>query len=87
MFHSVHVPYFLAYGMCSCGKNTPNHQEASYRLFSIDVVVRLIGRGIGYSNQKLHERLGWKPRVPMEQAMEAFLSQFESNGNNDPLKS
>ena len=44
-------------------------------------------KGNRYSNQKLHERLGWKPRVPMEQAMEAFLSQFESNGNDDPLKS
>jgi nucleoside-diphosphate-sugar epimerase len=29
-----------------------------------------------YSNQKLKDRLGWKPRVPMGQAMEAFLSQF-----------
>ena len=29
-----------------------------------------------YSNQKLRDRLGWKPRVPMKQAMEAFLAQF-----------
>ena len=29
-----------------------------------------------YSNQKLKDRLGWKPRVSMEQAMKAFLSQF-----------
>ena len=35
-------------------------------------------KGNRYSNQKLKERLGWKPRVPMEQAMEAFLAQFES---------
>src|SRR5437899_8258725 len=43
-------------------------------------------KGNRYSNQKLKERLGWKPRVPMERAMEAFLSQFTSNGNDDPLK-
>jgi nucleoside-diphosphate-sugar epimerase len=39
-----------------------------------------------YSNEKLKERLGWKPRVPMDRAMEAFLAQFALNGNNDPLK-
>src|SRR6266436_4303380 len=38
-------------------------------------------KGNRYSNQKLRERLGWKPRVPMEQAMEAFLAQFESNSS------
>src|SRR5438876_670745 len=32
-------------------------------------------KGNRYSNQKLHERLGWKPTVPMERAMEAFLGQ------------
>ncbi len=39
-----------------------------------------------YSNQRLKERLGWKPRVPMNRAMDAFLSQFTSNGNDEPLK-
>jgi nucleoside-diphosphate-sugar epimerase len=29
-----------------------------------------------YSNQKLKDRLGWNPRVPMDKAMEAFLAQF-----------
>jgi nucleoside-diphosphate-sugar epimerase len=33
-------------------------------------------KGNRYSNQKLKDRLGWKPRVSMEQAMKAFLSQF-----------
>jgi hypothetical protein len=31
----------------------------------------------GSSDQKLHQRLGWKPRVNMEWAMTAFLGQFE----------
>ena len=35
-----------------------------------------------YSNQKLHDRLGWKPRVNMRDAMASFLSQFESNSNH-----
>jgi nucleoside-diphosphate-sugar epimerase len=35
--------------------------------------------GHRYSNEKLHQKLGWKPRVPMEQAMALFLQQFESD--------
>jgi nucleoside-diphosphate-sugar epimerase len=37
-----------------------------------------------YSNRKLRDRVGWTPRVPMKQAMEAFLAQFGSNGNDNP---
>lgn len=36
-------------------------------------------KGNRYSNQKLKDRLGWKPRVPMDQAMDLFLSQFGSD--------
>jgi nucleoside-diphosphate-sugar epimerase len=43
-------------------------------------------KGNRYSNQKLKERLGWKPRVPMDRAMEAFLAQFVPNGTEDSLK-
>jgi nucleoside-diphosphate-sugar epimerase len=34
-------------------------------------------KGNRYTNQKLHTRLGWKPRVNRAQAMAAFLGQFE----------
>ena len=33
-------------------------------------------KGNRYTNQKLKERLGWKPRVGMSDAVAAFLSQF-----------
>jgi nucleoside-diphosphate-sugar epimerase len=36
-------------------------------------------KGNRYSNEKLRQRLGWKPRVPMQQAMAAFLAQFDTN--------
>jgi hypothetical protein len=39
---------------------------------------------MGYSNQKLKDRLGWKPNVPMEDAMKEFLAQF---GPDDDAKS
>jgi nucleoside-diphosphate-sugar epimerase len=35
-------------------------------------------KGNRYSNQKLREQLGWRPRVPLKRAMEAFLAQFEA---------
>ena len=38
-------------------------------------------KGNRYSNQKLCQRLGWKPRVSMEQAMASFLDQFHSPSN------
>jgi nucleoside-diphosphate-sugar epimerase len=33
-------------------------------------------KGNRYANRKLKERLGWNPRIPMDQAMTAFLAQF-----------
>lgn len=39
-----------------------------------------------FPNQKLHHRLGWKPRVPMEKAMEAFLGQFIRDGEDSDQK-
>ena len=75
-FRSIRVPYWLAYGVClawekyskwSNGQLPPvfNHRRCAAEW-----------KSQRYSNQKLKDRLGWKPRVPMGQAMEAFLSQF-----------
>jgi nucleoside-diphosphate-sugar epimerase len=83
---SMRIPYFAGYGLCSLwekyskwSKNQLppvfNHRRCSAEW-----------KGSCYSNRKLHELLGWRPRVPMKQAMKAFLDQFESNGNNNPLK-
>jgi nucleoside-diphosphate-sugar epimerase len=76
-FRSVRLPYWAAYGTCFCwekyskwskGQLPPvfNHRRCSAEW-----------KGNRYSNRKLRERLGWRPRVPMKQAMEAFLAQFE----------
>lgn len=37
-------------------------------------------KGNRYSNAKLKSRLGWKPRVPMDEAIQAFLAQFKQSG-------
>jgi nucleoside-diphosphate-sugar epimerase len=85
-FRSIRIPYLAGYGLCSLwekyskwskGQLPPvfNHRRCSAEW-----------KWNRYSNQKLRQRLGWKPRVNMEQAMAAFLGQFESNGNDDRLK-
>ena len=81
-FSSVRLPYPAAYLMCSLWEQ--------YAKWSKNQLPPAFNRrrcaaewnGNRYSNQKLHDRLGWKPRVPLDKAMEAFLSQFESNGNS-----
>jgi nucleoside-diphosphate-sugar epimerase len=84
-FRSVRIPYSLAYVMCflweKYAKWSKNQLPAAFNRRRCAAE----WKGNRYSNQKLRERLGWKPRIPMEKAMEAFLGQFESNGEN-PLK-
>jgi nucleoside-diphosphate-sugar epimerase len=86
-FHSVRIPYALARAMCflwekyskwSKGQLSPafNRRRCSAEW-----------KGNRYSNRKLHDLLGWKPRVNMKDAMAAFLSQFESNGGERYQKS
>ena len=80
-FRSIRIPYFAGYGLCSLWEK--------YAKWSRNQVPPAFNRrrcaaewkGMHYSNRKLREQLGWKPRVPMQQAMEAFLAQFESNSN------
>jgi nucleoside-diphosphate-sugar epimerase len=85
-FVSIRLPYVVGYTMCLFWEK--------YSEWSKNQLPPVFNRrrcsaewkGNRYSNQKLKERLGWKPRVPMEQAMEAFLSQFESNGEQQSVE-
>ena len=36
-------------------------------------------KGNRYSNQKLKDRLGWEPRVPMKEAVASFMAQFSKS--------
>jgi nucleoside-diphosphate-sugar epimerase len=85
-FHSVRVPYSLAYAMCFLWEK--------YAKWSMNQLPPAFNRrrcaaewkGNSYSNRKLKDRLGWTPRVPMAEAMEAFLAQFETNGETVSVK-
>lgn len=77
---SVRLPYFLAhalsrawedYSIRSKGQLPPafNRRRAAAEW-----------KGNRYTNQKLHDRLGWKPRVSLDDAMTRFLEQFAPRG-------
>jgi nucleoside-diphosphate-sugar epimerase len=75
-FFSLRLPYFASSAMCSLWE--------SYSKWSKNQLPPAFNRrrcaaewkGNTYSNQKLKDRLGWKPRVPMGEAMARFLAQF-----------
>ena len=85
-FRSVRIPYFAGYGLCSLWEKYSKWSKHQLPPAFNRRRCAAEWKGMRYSNRKLHERLGWRPRVPVEQAMEAFLGQFESNGNDDPVK-
>jgi len=85
-FVSIRVPYIVGYTMCLLwerySKWSRNQLPPAFNRRRCSAE----WKGNRYSNQKLKERLDWKPRVPMDRAIEAFLSQFESNGEQQSVK-
>jgi nucleoside-diphosphate-sugar epimerase len=82
-FVSVRVPYFVAYIMCMLWEK--------YSKWSKNQLPPAFNRRRcaaewkrhRYSNQKLRARLGWEPRVSMQEAITAFLSQFNRDETAD----
>jgi nucleoside-diphosphate-sugar epimerase len=85
-FRSIRIPYFAGYGLCSLWEKYSKWSKGQLPPVFNQRRCAAEWKRNRYSNQRLKDRLGWKPRVPMQQAMEAFLRQFESNENGDPLK-
>lgn len=76
-FVSVPIPYSLAYGLSVLWEN--------YSKWSKEQLPPAFNRrrcaaewkGNCFSNNKIRQRLGWKPRVNIDEAMASFLSQFK----------
>lgn len=77
-FHSMRIPYPLAYGFSWAWEKYSKWSKGQLPPVFNRRRCAADWKGNRYSNQKVKDRLGWKPRVPMKQAMEAFLAQFES---------
>jgi nucleoside-diphosphate-sugar epimerase len=73
---SIHLPYSAAYlGSMLWEKYS---EWSNYQLPPVFNRRRCVSEwgGNTYSNQKLKERVGWRPRVGIDEAMSSFLSQF-----------
>lgn len=76
-FFSLPVPYFLARMLCALWENYSHWSEGQLPPVFNRRRCSAEWKGNRYSNAKLKQKLGWKPRVPMDQAMKAFFSQFK----------
>jgi nucleoside-diphosphate-sugar epimerase len=80
-FFSLRVPYFLAYGMSLLWEKYSKWSKGQLPPAFNRRRCAAEWKGNRFSNEKIRQRLGWKPRVNMEEAMASFLSQFESNSS------
>jgi len=79
---SVSVPYFLTYGICVLWEKYSEWSKGQLPPAFNCRRCAAEWKGNRYSNQKLKHRLGWEPKVKMNEAMASFLGQFESNSNH-----
>ena len=77
-FRSVRIPYCFAYGMCALWEKYSHWSKGQLPPAFNRRRCAAEWKPMRYSNSKLKERVGWKPRVPMNQAIEAFVGQFDS---------
>ena len=79
---SVRIPYVAAYGLCFLWEKYAKWSNGQLPAVFNRRRCAAEWKGNRYSNQRLNQRLDWKPRVPMKEAMEAFLAQFDTNGED-----
>ena len=77
-FFSLPVPYFVVKGMCLMWEKYSKWSKGQIPPVFNSRRCAAEWKGSRFSNQKLRQRLGWQPRVNMEKAMAAFLSQFQT---------
>jgi len=75
--HSVRIPYAVGYGLSLLWEKYSRYSKGQLPPVFNRRRCAAEWKGNRYSNQKLRERLGWKPRVSMDNAMGSFLAQFE----------
>lgn len=76
-FFSVNVPYSLAYLGCRLWETYSRRSQGQLPPVFNCRRCSAEWKGNRFSNEKLHTRLGWKPRVKMADAMKLFLAQYQ----------
>jgi nucleoside-diphosphate-sugar epimerase len=75
---SIRVPYFLASVLCRMWENYSRRSQGQLPPAFNRRRCAAEWKGNRFTNRKLRERLGWTPRVGIDEAMRAFLGQFSS---------
>jgi nucleoside-diphosphate-sugar epimerase len=76
-FFSLPLPYSMAYGLCALWEKYSRWTQGQLPPVFNRRRCSAEWKGNRYSNRKLRDRLGWKPRVDMPGAMTSFFSQFK----------
>lgn len=74
---SLSLPYPLTYAISALWENYSNWSKNQLPAVFNRRRCAAEWKGNRYSNQKLKEKLNWKPRVSMKEAMASFLAQFD----------
>jgi nucleoside-diphosphate-sugar epimerase len=76
-FRSLRIPYPLVYGLCLLWERYSKQSKGQLPPAFNRRRCAAEWKRNRFSNQKIKDRLGWKPRIDMATAMASFLSQFE----------
>ncbi len=81
-FFSLPMPYFVASALCKGWEGYSNWSAGQLPAAFNKRRCAAEWQGNSFTNAKLRKRLGWSPRVPMDDAIAAFLSQFDAEGRS-----
>jgi nucleoside-diphosphate-sugar epimerase len=79
-FYSVRIPYLLAYALCILWEEYSKRSKGQLPPAFNRRRCSAEWKGNRFSNRKIKEQLGWKPKIDIEKAMGSFLAQFDSQG-------
>jgi nucleoside-diphosphate-sugar epimerase len=73
-FRSVYFPYSIFYGLCWMWEKYANWSEGQLPPVFNRRRCATYWKGNKYTNQKLKDRLGWKPQVPFAEASQRYFA-------------
>jgi nucleoside-diphosphate-sugar epimerase len=79
---TIRIPYGVASGLCRLWERYSKRSRGQLPPAFNRRRCAAEWKGNRFSNQKLRQRLGWRPKVEMSEAMTLFLDQFERDSSS-----
>lgn len=76
-FFAISLPYFLTRLLCACWEDYSRRSQGQLPPVFNRRRCAAEWQGNRYTNARLRERLGWRPKVPLAQALAEFLRQYQ----------